>query len=114
MEVTELETLLLNPGLIRNRLKIFSARKNAIAFLAIQKEFGSFDRYIWNFIDGKPIVNHWEKMANVPPKTKESDAISKDLKKRGMSFVGSTIIYAYMQAIGMVNDHLTSCFKHEQ
>lgn len=114
MDDAELETLLLNPGLIRNRLKIFSARKNAIVFLALQREYGSFDRYIWNFINSKPIINKWEKMADVPAKTKESDAISKDLKKRGMSFVGSTIIYAYMQAIGMINDHLTSCFRHSQ
>ena len=114
MEDAELEALLLNPGLIRNRLKIFTARKNAIAFLAIQKEFGSFDHYIWNFIGGKSIVNHWQEMKDVPAKTKESDAISKDLKKRGMSFVGSTIIYAYMQAIGMVNDHLTSCFRYKK
>lgn len=105
----ELETILQTGGVIRNRLKVFSARKNAIAFLAIQKEFGSFDKYVWSFIGGAPKINHPASMQEVPSHTKESDALSKDLKKRGMSFVGSTIIYAYMQAIGMVNDHLNDC-----
>ncbi|MBI1269494.1 DNA-3-methyladenine glycosylase I [bacterium] len=106
-----LEALRENEGIIRNRLKIESARKNARVFLAIQEEFGSFDRYLWDFIDGTTIVNHPESFEDVPVKTKESDAISKNLKKRGMSFVGSTIIYAYMQAVGMVDDHLSDCWK---
>jgi DNA-3-methyladenine glycosylase I len=110
MSDTELEKLLENPAIIRNRLKIYSARKNARVFLAIQKEFGSFDAYIWQFINNTPIINNWRNFSEVPPKTAISDAISKDLKKRGMSFIGSTIIYAYMQAIGMVNDHLITCW----
>ncbi len=108
----ELEELLQNPGIIRNRLKIFTTRKNAIVFLDIQKEFGSFDAYIWPFAGGKPINGKRETMQDVPAKTAESCAISKDLKKKGMSFVGPTIIYAYMQAVGMVNDHLLSCFRY--
>ncbi len=110
MTDAELESVLATGDIIRNRLKVFSTRKNAIAFLAIQKEFGSFDAYLWKFVGGKPKVNHPQKMADVPVQTSESDAISKDLKKRGMSFVGSTIIYAYMQAVGLVNDHLADCF----
>jgi len=106
-----LEALRENEGIIRNRLKIESARKNALVFLAIQKEFGSFDKYLWDFVGGTTIVNHPHSFDDVPVKTKESDAISKDLKKRGMSFVGSTIIYAYMQAVGMVDDHLADCLK---
>lgn len=106
-----LEALRENEGIIRNRLKIESARKNARVFLAIQEEFGSFDRYLWDFIDGTTIVNHPESFEDVPVKTKKSDAISKNLKKRGMSFVGSTIIYAYMQAVGMIDDHLSDCWK---
>src|SRR6185436_14688624 len=94
-----------------NRLKVFSTRQNARVFLAIQKEFGSFDAYIWRFVGGKPKINRPKTMKDVPQKTPESDALSKDLKKRGMSFVGSSIIYAYMQAIGMVNDHTRDCFK---
>ncbi|MCP5470000.1 MAG: DNA-3-methyladenine glycosylase I [Chlamydiales bacterium] len=105
----ELEKLLLDPSIIRNRLKVFSVRKNARIFLEIQKEFGSFDRYVWGFVGGEPIVNRWEKKEEVPITTKESDALSKDLKKRGMCFVGSTIMYAYMQAVGLVNDHLAFC-----
>lgn len=104
-----LNSLLQNPQIVRNRLKIFSVRQNAQVFLQIQKEFDSFDSYVWRFVSGKPILNQWQEMSQVPAKTKESDALSKDLKKRGMNFVGSTIIYAYMQAIGMVNDHLMSC-----
>jgi DNA-3-methyladenine glycosylase I len=111
MEDAELEKLLLNPEIIRNRLKIFSARKNAQAFLNIQKEFGSFDNYIWQFVGGTPIVNKLKTLQEVPATSKESDAISKDLKKRGMTFVGSTIIYAYMQAVGIVNDHLVNCWR---
>lgn len=101
----ELEALRENPEIIRNRLKIFSARKNGRVFLDIQEEFGSFSSYVWEFVGGKPIVNRWQSMAEVPATTAESDALSIDLKKRGMSFVGSTIIYAFMQAVGMVNDH---------
>lgn len=110
MSDAELESLLAHGDIIRNRLKVFSARKNAVVFLALQKEFGSFDAYIWQFVGGKPKVNHPKRLSDVPTHTPESDAISKDLKKRGMSFVGSTIIYAYMQATGMVNDHLADCF----
>ena len=106
----ELNTLLENPNIIRNRLKIFSTRKNAIAFLEIQKEFGSFSKYIWNFVDNKPIVTRKTSIKDLPTTTTISDAISKDLKKRGMTFVGSTIIYAFMQAVGLVNDHLNSCW----
>ncbi len=106
--------LLANPGIVRNRLKIAAAVKNANAFLAIQKEFGSFDRYIWSFVDGKPQQNSWKALSDVPAKTPESDAMSKDLKRRGFTFVGSTICYAFMQAVGMVNDHLTTCFRHRE
>ena len=105
----KLESLLQNEGLIRNRLKIFSARKNALVFLQIQKEFGSFDAYLWGYVQHKPLLNHWKTGREVPVTTPLSDAISKDLKKRGMSFVGSTIIYAYLQAVGVVNDHLVTC-----
>ncbi len=105
----ELEELRSDEGIIRNRLKIYSARKNAQVFLQIQQEFGSFDRYLWSYIDFKQILNHHESFRTVPVTTPISDKISKDLKKRGMSFVGSTIIYAYMQAIGMVDDHLSNC-----
>ncbi len=105
-----LEALRQNPEIVRNRLKIYATRKNARVFLAIQKEFGSFDAYVWRFVGNRPIVGHWSTFAEVPTTTTESDALSKDLKKRGMTFVGSTIIYAYMQAVGMVNDHLTDCW----
>lgn len=105
---------LLNEGIIRNRLKIASAVRNAKAFLAVQKEFGSFDKYIWAFVGGKPLDNRLKNHGDVPAKTEISDAISKDLKKRGFNFVGSTIIYAFMQATGMVNDHLTSCFRYKE
>ncbi len=106
--------LLSNPGLVRNRLKINSAVRNAREFVKVQEEFGSFDRYIWGFVGGRQIVNLWESLRQIPAETVESRAISKDLKKRGFSFVGPTIIYAYMQAVGMVNDHLVSCFRHAQ
>jgi DNA-3-methyladenine glycosylase I len=106
--------LMLNEGIIRNRLKVASAVRNAKAFLAVQKEFGSFDKYIWSFVGGKPIVNKLKGHGDVPAKTDISDAISKDLKKRGFNFVGSTIMYAFMQATGMVNDHLTSCFRYKE
>jgi DNA-3-methyladenine glycosylase I len=110
MTDAELEALTKNDQIIRNRLKIQSTRKNARAFLAIQKEFGSFDRYLWQFVGNKPIVNHWRQFRDVPVSSAESNAISKDLKKRGMSFVGTTIIYAYMQAVGLVNDHVADCW----
>jgi DNA-3-methyladenine glycosylase I len=106
--------LLQNEGIIRNRLKIASAVSNAKAFLTVQKEFGSFDKYIWSFVDGKPLKNRWKEISQVPAKTEISDTISKDLKKRGFTFVGSTIIYAHMQATGMVNDHLMSCFRYKE
>jgi DNA-3-methyladenine glycosylase I len=104
--------LLNNPGIIRNRLKIKSAITNAKAFLKIQNEFGSFDAYIWQFVGGNPKINYWQDMSRVPATTPESDALSKDLKKLGFSFVGSTVIYAHMQAAGLVNDHTTDCFRH--
>lgn len=107
----DLEVALLNPEIIRNRLKIFSVRKNALAFIRIQQEFGSFSNYLWKYVDNTPIVNHFSSITEVPAKTEISDKISKDLKKRGMSFVGSTIIYAYMQATGLVDDHTADCFK---
>ena len=110
----KLEKLMLNEGIIRNRLKIWSARSNAKAFLAVQKEFGSFDEYIWRFVGGKPIVNKRKGLGDVPAKTEVSDAMSKDLRKRGFNFVGSTIMYAFMQATGMVNDHLTTCFRYRE
>jgi len=106
--------LLSNPGIVRNRLKVAAAIQNAKAFLATREEFGSFDAYIWRFVDGRPIQNRRRRMADVPARTAESDAMSKDLTKRGFKFVGSTICYAYMQAVGMVNDHLVSCFRYKQ
>lgn len=109
----QLEVLMQDTGIIRNRLKIFGTRKNALAFIAIQKEFGSFDDYLWRFVGGKPMQTHRKTLKDVPPRTAEADALSKDLKKRGMTFVGPTIIYAYMQAIGMVNDHIAACFRHK-
>ncbi len=108
----KLAFLLQDPGIVRNRLKVASAVVNAHAFLAVQKEFGSFDAYIWSFVGGKPIVNRWTAMSGVPATTTESDAMSKDLKKRGFKFVGSTICYAFMQATGMVNDHLINCIRY--
>lgn len=110
MTDAELEALRENPKIVRNRLKIYGARKNAQAFLAIQAAFGSFDAYLWRFVKGQAIVGHWPTFAAVPITTPESDALAKDLKKRGMTFVGSTIIYAYMQAVGLVDDHLTDCW----
>ena len=110
----KVEKLLQDEGIIRNRLKIASAISNAKAFLKVQNEFGSFDKYIWSFVDGKPIVNKLKESSQIPAKTEVSDAISKDLKKRGFNFVGSTIMYAFMQATGMVNDHLVSCFRYKQ
>jgi DNA-3-methyladenine glycosylase I len=106
--------LMKNPGIVRNRLKISSAISNAKAFLAVQSEFGSFDRYVWRFVDGHPIQNRWRRHQQTPASTPESDAMSKDLKKRGFRFVGSTICYAFMQATGLVNDHLVTCFRHRR
>ena len=105
------ERLLKNEGIVRNRLKIESSVRNAKAFLEVQREFGSFDAYVWRFVGGMPRVNRWKVMAEIPARTEESDAMSKDLKRRGFNFVGSTICYAYMQAVGMVDDHLVGCFK---
>lgn len=109
----KIEKLLENPGIVRNRLKVAAAVNNAKRFLEVQKEFGSFDKYIWSFVGDKPIVNKWKSLKEVPPTTAESDALSKDLKKRGFKFVGSTVIYAHMQACGLVNDHLVDCWKHK-
>jgi DNA-3-methyladenine glycosylase I len=106
--------LMNNPGIIRNRLKIHATIQNAKAFLKVREEFGSFDKYLWQFVDGEPIINHRKSMKEVPARTKNSDAMSKDLLQRGFKFVGSTICYAHMQAVGMVNDHLVSCFRHQQ
>lgn len=110
----KIAALLDNAGIIRNRLKIHAAIQNARAFLTVQEEFGSFDAYLWRFVDGKPIINHRRSMKQVPARTKISDAMSKDLLKRGFKFVGSTICYANMQAVGMVNDHLVTCFRHRE
>jgi DNA-3-methyladenine glycosylase I len=110
----QLDALLKDPGLIRNRLKIDSAAGNAKALLKVQAEFGNFDTYIWRFVDGRPIVNAWKTMKEIPAQTPLSDAMSKDLRKRGFNFVGSTICYAFMQAVGMVNDHLVTCFRYRE
>jgi DNA-3-methyladenine glycosylase I len=110
-DARKVRTLLADPGIVRNRLKVESTIDNARAFLAVQKEFGSFDGYIWSFVGGKPIVNSWKSLSQIPAKTKESDAMSKDLKKRGFRFVGSTICYALMQATGLVDDHTVDCFR---
>jgi DNA-3-methyladenine glycosylase I len=108
------KTLLADPGIVRNRLKVAAAIGNAQAFLRVQKEFGSFDRYAWQFVGGKPRVNPWKTLKQVPARTSESDAFSKDLQKRGFRFVGSTICYAFMQAVGMVNDHAKDCFRYRE
>lgn len=110
----DVERLLQDPGIVRNRLKIHSALKNAKAFLDLQEAFGSFDVYIWRFVDGRTIHNRWKTLKEIPAASPESDAMSKDLKKRGFSFVGTTICYAYMQASGMVNDHVVDCFRHKE
>ncbi len=110
----KITSLLNNPGIVRNRLKVQSAVTNARAFLEIQAEFGSFDAYIWQFVNGTPIRNRWKSLKDIPATSPESDAMSKALKKRGFKFVGSTICYAFMQSAGMVNDHLTRCFRHTQ
>lgn len=111
MTDAELESILFDPGIIRNRLKVFSVRKNAQVALKIQEEFGSLDTYLWRYVDHTPLVNHGENIGDFPTHSDISNHISKDLKKRGMSFVGSTIIYAFMQAVGMVDDHIDSCFR---
>ena len=108
------ERLLQNPGIVRNRLKVESTVRNARAFLAVQDEFGSFDAYLWRFVDGTPKVNRWESLTQVPPSTPESDALSRDLLRRGFKFVGTTICYAYMQAVGLVDDHMVDCFRHRR
>jgi DNA-3-methyladenine glycosylase I len=108
------ESLLQDPSIIRNRLKIKSAINNARRFIEVQNEYGSFDTYIWKFTNGKPLINTWEKMSEIPAKTELSDRVSKDLKKRGFNFVGSTIIYAHLQATGIVNDHEVSCFRYKE
>ena len=108
------ERLMADPSIVRNRLKIEAAVRNAKAFLAIQQEFGSFDAYCWRFVDGQPKRNRWKTMKEIPATSPESDAFSKDLKRRGLSFVGSTVVYAHMQAIGMVNDHLVGCFRYRE
>ena len=110
----KISQLLANPGIIRNRLKIEAAIRNARAFLAVQEEFGSFDRYIWGFVDGQPIINCRRSWKEVPARTDQSDAVSADLRQRGFRFIGSTICYAHMQATGMVNDHLVDCFRYNQ
>jgi DNA-3-methyladenine glycosylase I len=112
MKDRELDTLLGDPGIVRNRLKVTAARDNAIAALKAMDDFGSLDAYLWSFVDGKPIVNRWGAREEVPATTPLSDRMSKELKKRGFRFVGSTICYAFMQATGMVNDHLAQCFRH--
>ena len=110
----DVSRLLVNPEIIRNRLKISATITNARMFLQVQEQFGSFDHYIWQFVNGRPIQNSWEKTTDIPSSTPESDAMSKDLQKRGFKFVGTTICYAFMQAVGMVNDHVVSCFRYEE
>ncbi len=111
---SKIQQLLQDPGIIRNQLKVRSTVTNAIGFLKVQEEFGSFDQYIWSFVGGEPLVNGWSKMSEIPATSKESDALSKDLIKRGFKFVGSTIIYAHMQACGLVNDHTIDCFRYKE
>ncbi|HEX6987313.1 MAG TPA: DNA-3-methyladenine glycosylase I [Planctomycetaceae bacterium] len=113
-EEPEKARLLADPGIVRNRLKVESAVANARAFLRVREEFGSFDGYVWRFVGGEPIRNAWASLSEVPARTAESDAMSKDLKRRGFKFVGSTICYAFMQAVGMANDHLVGCFRHAE
>jgi DNA-3-methyladenine glycosylase I len=110
----KIERLLKNDGIVRNRLKIEAAVKNARAFLRVQKEYGTFNKYIWQFVGGSPRQNVWDSLKQIPATTRESDAMSKDLKRRGFTFVGPTICYAFMQAVGMVNDHITACFRHNE
>jgi DNA-3-methyladenine glycosylase I len=111
---SRVERLLQNPGIVRNRLKVESTVQNAKAFLAIQREFGSFDAYVWKFVEGSPRVNRWRRLEEIPSRTAESDALSRDLLKRDFKFVGSTICYAFMQAVGLVNDHAVTCFRYKQ
>ena len=108
----KIQKLLSDPGIVRNKLKIESAVRNARSFLEVQSEFGTFDQYVWQFVGGKPIQNHWKSLKEIPARTAASDAMSRDLLKRGFKFVGSTICYAFMQAVGMVNDHTTDCFRY--
>ena len=110
----DVERLLADPGIVRNRLKVHAAIGNAKAFLEVQREFGSFDRYIWQFVGGRPLVNRLQSLNHIPATSKESDAMSKDMKRRGFTFCGSTICYAFMQAAGLVNDHLVTCFRHRE
>lgn len=110
----KIDELMKNPGIVKNRKKIEASINNAQRFREIQKEFGSFDKYIWQFVNNKPVVNTWKDMDQVPAKTELSDEISKDLKKRGLKFIGSTIVYSHLQAVGIVNDHLIDCFRYEQ
>jgi len=110
----KIEKILTDPGIVRNKLKVHAAVNNAKRFIEVQKEFGSFDRYIWGFVNGNPIINDRKSLKNIPATTKESDALSKDLQKRGFKFVGSTVIYAHMQACGLVNDHLAECFRFSE
>ncbi len=111
---SKVQELLKNKGIIRNRLKIASVISNARAFIEIQSEFGSFNKYIWSFVGGKPIINEWNSLGDIPASTPVSDAMGKDLKKRGFKFIGTTICYAFMQAVGMVNDHTTDCFRYRE
>lgn len=111
MTEAELEAVLQDPGIVRNRLKVFAARKNALAFLAVQREYGSFDAFLWAFVGGRPKVNHPRTLAEVPAVTPEAEALSKALKKRGFTFIGPTIMYAYLQSMGLVDDHLTTCWR---
>jgi DNA-3-methyladenine glycosylase I len=111
---SRIEKILQNPAIVRNRLKVSAAVNNAKRFLEVQKEFGSFDEYIWGFVGGRPIINRWKNVEEIPATTSESDALSKDLIKRGFKFVGSTVIYAHMQACGLVNDHLVDCWRYGQ
>ena len=113
-DAAKVKTLLRDKGIVRNRLKIKAAVENAKAFLAVQREFGSFDAYIWQLVEGKPVVNRRRSRSGLPARTAQSDALSKDLRRRGFKFVGSTICYAFMQAVGMVNDHRVDCFRHEE
>jgi DNA-3-methyladenine glycosylase I len=113
-DAVKIDALLANPDIVRNKLKIQAAVSNAQAFLEVRREFGTFDAYIWQFVDGRPVRNAWKSMADIPVTTPASDAMSKDLKRRGFKFAGSTICYAYMQAVGMVNDHTVDCFRYGQ
>jgi len=108
------ERLMSDAGIVRNRAKIASAIRNARAFLEIRREFRTFDRFLWKFVDGTPVINHWRSVAEIPPSTELSTALSRELKKRGMNFVGPTVCYAFMQAVGMVNDHTTDCFRYRE